>query len=155
MTKPCIILVLTFAAFITAYGQKKSVKANNNASLTEKLTKLEFTLNELLAKRNFATYATYLADDYVRISANGQMKNKQEVLAEFEASPSPSPTVAIPEVRQIRIYGKVAVMHIHLTTTQDVTGHKSSRESLLTKIFIQRNDRWYLVSLQGTPLVGR
>lgn len=149
MNRLFMVIVLTTAALITVYGQTMSVKADEDSVLTRQLYNLEFTLNDLLAKRDFTTYATYLADDYVRISANGQVKTKEQVLQEFQTV---QPGEAIPQVRQIRIYGNTAIMNIHLTITREVQGKKVVRESLLTKVFVTRNGRWYMVSNQGTPL---
>lgn len=147
-----LLIVIAFAtiSLTQVYGQTISVKADQDSVLARQLYDLEFTLNDLLAHRDFTTYATYLADDYVRISANGQMMTKEQVLETFRASTSPG--VAVPQVRQIRIYGNTAVMNIHLTITRETMGEKVTRESLLTKVFVMRNGRWYMVSNQGTPL---
>jgi hypothetical protein len=130
-------------------SQTISVKADQDSVLVKQPSDLEFTLNKLLADRDFKTYATYLADDYVRISANGEMKTKDQVLQEFLTS---QPGEAFPEIRQIRIYGNTAIMNIRLTLTREVSGKKVTRESLLTKVFISRGGQWFMVSNQGTPL---
>jgi hypothetical protein len=143
-----IVLISVFSYGV--HGQTSSVKADGDSVLVKQLTDLEFTLNKLLVDRDFDTYATFLADDYVRISANGEMKNKEQVLQEFRAS-KPGDGLATPEVLQVRVYGTTAVMTIHLTFTRRTTG-ELIRESLLTKVFVLRNGRWFMVSNQGTSL---
>lgn len=144
-------LVLAAAFFTTIHCQEISVTADRDSILNKQLYDLEYKLNNLLAKGDFTTYKDYLADDYVRISANGQMKTKEEVLSEFQSSTT-GVSNTVPKILQIRIYGNTAIMNIHLTVTSEVMGKKTTRESLLTKVFIKRDDHWYMVSLQGTPL---
>lgn len=139
------VLILSFAA----EGQQLSIKADQDSNSAEQLRELEFKMNKLLLERDLTVYATYLADDYIRISANGRMQNKEQVLQEFRTS---QPGEAIPEILQIRIYGNTAVLNIHLTITREDSGKKITRESLLTKVFILQGGRWFMVSNQGTAL---
>lgn len=143
---PITFLILLFSP--GAQSQSLPLKSDQDSSLVRQLIDLEFTLNKLLEDRDFNTYATYLADDYVRISANGQMKDKEQVLQEFRAS-KPSGQMATPRVLQVRLYGTMALMTIHLSITHRTTG-ELVRESLLTKVFVLHNDRWIMVSNQGT-----
>ncbi len=85
----------------------------------------------------------------MRISADGKMKTKPEVIQEFQSSTGAE---VVPEVLQIRIYGNTAILNLHITVTQEVMGIKKTRESLLTKVFVNRMDKWYMVSNQGTAL---
>jgi len=62
---------------------------------------------------------------------------------------------AVPEILQIRIYGNTAIMNIHLTVTTENQGVSSVRESLLTKVFILSDGRWYMVSNQGTAIAKK
>lgn len=133
-------------------AQSFSVKSDQDTVLIKQLTDLEFELNNLLAERNFDIYAAYLADDYLRISADGKMKNKNEVLQQFRTAQTGK---AVPEILQIRLYGNTAIMTIHLTITTEEKGMISVRESLLTKVFILREGRWYMVSNQGTAIAKK
>lgn len=146
-----IIFLLT-ASFISVQSQTTSVRSDQDSVLTKQLTDLEFELNNLLAERNFDTYTAYLADDYIRISANGNIKTKEQVIQEFQTSQTGK---AVPEILQIRIYGNTAIMNIHLTLTTDDQGKSVVRESLLTKVFILRDGRWYMVSNQGTTIAKK
>ena len=134
---------------ISVPAQTQSVKSDKDSVLIKQLTALEFELNDLLAERNFDTYAAYLADDYIRISADGKMKNKEQVLQQFKTTQTGK---AVPEILQIRIYGNTAIMTIHLTITTEEQGKTFIRESLLTKVFVLRHGRWYMVSNQGTAI---
>lgn len=142
-----IFLISAFLFSITA--QTISVQSDQDSVTIKQLTDLEFKLNELLVERNFDAYSTYLADDYIRISADGKMKNKSEVLQQFTNSKTAR---VVPEILKIRIYGTTAIMTIHLTITTEEKEMSSVRESILTKVFIKRDGRWVMVSNQGTTI---
>jgi hypothetical protein len=142
------IFLLT-AYLVSVPAQTISLRSDQDSVLIKQLTDLEFRLNDLLAERNFDTYSAYLADDYIRISADGKMKNKEQVLQQFNTTKT---VRAVPEILQIRIYDNTAIMTIHLTITTEEQGKTSVRESLLTKVFILRDRRWYMVSNQGTAI---
>ncbi|MBK9096620.1 MAG: nuclear transport factor 2 family protein [bacterium] len=136
---------------VSVPAQTISLRNDQDSVLIKQLIDLEFELNDLLAERNFDTYAAYLADDYIRISADGKMKNKEQVLQQFNTTQTGK---AVPEIMQIRIYGNTAIMTIRLTITTEEQGVSSIRESLLTKVFILRDGRWYMVSNQGTAIAN-
>ena len=143
------MVLLVTGSFNLVRAQTTSVHSDQDSVLIKQLTDLEFELNDLLAERNFDTYAAYLADDYIRISADGKMKNKEQVLQQFKTTQTGK---AVPEILQIRIYGNTAIMTIHLSITTEEQGKTFIRGSLLTKVFILRDGRWYMVSNQGTAI---
>ena len=136
---------------VSVPAQTISLRSDQDSVLIKQLIDLEFELNDLLAERNFDEYAAYLADDYIRISADGKMKNKEEVLQQFNTTKT---VKAIPEIVKIHIYGNTAIMTIQLTIRTENQGVSSVRESLLTKVFILRDGRWYMVSNQGTAIAN-
>jgi hypothetical protein len=146
------MVLLVTAIFISLQAQTLSLHSDQDSVLIKQLTDLEFKLNDLLAGRNFDAYATYLADDYIRISADGKMQNKKHVLQQFNTTQTGK---AVPEILQIRLYGNTAIMNIRLTVTTENQGVSSVRESLLTKVFILRDGRWYMVSNQGTTIAKK
>ena len=56
-----------------------------------------------------------------------------------------------PTELDVEVYGDTAVLTGKLT----VTSAAESRQSRFRKVFIRRDGRWFLVSLQGTPLQNR
>lgn len=141
------ILYVVFSISLTLYGQTKSLRADLDTTAIEYLSNLEFKLDKLLDERDFKSYATYLANDYIRITANGKMSTKVEVLNQLESSHSGA-IETIPEILKVRIYGDTAILNIRLTVKEK----NETRESLLTKVFILRDGQWFLVALQGTAI---
>ncbi len=147
--KVIIMIYLVLSISITLTGQTKNLRTDQDSVVIKELSNLEFTLDKLLDEREFKTYANYLADDYIRITANGKMSTKEEVLKQFQSSSSGAGAIeTIPKILKVRVYGDTAILNIHLT----IKDKEVTRESLLTKVFILRDGHWYMVALQGTAL---
>jgi hypothetical protein len=140
-----IYFIVGISTLVT--GQIKTLRADQDSVLIKQLVNLEFTLDKLLDERDFNTYETYLADDYTRISANGKINTKDEVLKQFQ-SLRPGAIETTPEILQVRVYGNTAILNIHITIKEK----ELTRESLLTKVFILCDGNWIMVSNQGTAL---
>jgi hypothetical protein len=120
--------------------------ADPDAAAEAEIKALELHLAKLLVSREFDEYERYLAADYTRINANGVVETREQVLAGFRASTgefSMQPTDLV-----VNIYGDTAI----LTGTLTVATAQSSRVSRFRKVFIRRDGRWFLVSLQGVTL---
>ena len=89
------------------------------------------------------------AADYTRIGANGALETRKQVLAGFRASESGGSME--PTELDVDVYGDTAILTGKLT----IASATGSRQSRFRKIFVRRDGRWYMVSLQGTPLQGR
>jgi hypothetical protein len=122
------------------------VKADAASAIEEEIKLLEITLAGYLSKGEIDAYAPYLAEDYVRISADGRVASKAEVLAEFRAASGPRSPLE-PSRLTVRSYGDAAILNGELTI--------GSRRSRFTKVFIRRDGRWVMVNNQGTPLTPR
>lgn len=120
--------------------------ADPDAAAEAEIKALELHLAQLLVSREFDEYEKYLAADYTRINANGVVETREQVLAGFRASTggySMQPTDLV-----VKIYGDTAI----LTGTLTVASAEATRMSRFRKVFIRRDGRWFLVSLQGVIL---
>ena len=120
--------------------------ADPDAAAEAEIKALELHLAKLLVSREFDEYERCLAADYTRINANGVVETREQVLAGFRASTgelSMQPTDLV-----VKTYGDTAI----LTGTLTVASEKATRVSRFRKVFIRRDGRWFLVSLQGVTL---
>ena len=119
------------------------VKADGAPAIEAEIKQLELTLAGYLSRGEIDRYAPYLAEDYVRITADGRMGSKAEVLAELRAHSGPR-TPLEPSRLVVRSYGETAILSGELAI--------GPRRSRFTKVFIRRDGRWVMVNNQGTPL---
>lgn len=120
------------------------VAADDAPAVEAEIKQLELTLAGYLSRGEIDLYAPYLAEDYVRITADGKMASRAEVLAELRKPKGHGTTPLEPSKLLVRAYGDTAVLTGELTI--------GSRRSRFTKVFIRRVGRWYLVNNQGTRL---
>lgn len=137
-----------FVLLIAGLGvvQGASLPADRNEPAEAEIRALELHLAELLVERKFDEYEAHLGADYTRINASGVVETREQVIAGFRAS---SANIAMePTELEVEIYGDTAI----LTGRLAITNASGSRQSRFRKVFIRRDGRWFLVSLQGTPL---
>ena len=143
---------ILFAMFFILNGQlvfsQSTFRADRDTVSEQEIKQLEFLLTDLIMKKEIDTYATFLTDDYVRIAANGVVSTKEEVLDGFRKSSNIQGKM-IPHDLNVRVFGNTAILRAIL----DIEGNDGTkRSSIITKIFIKRNGKWYMASLQGTSL---
>ena len=148
MKKIIILSHLTLSCLFTIAQTKSTFKADLDTVAEEQIKKLEFLLTDLLEKGDIDTYSGYLTDDYIRINSNGEVSTKEQVLEGFRKKTANSKMY--PHDLKVAVYGNTAILRAVLdleTKTGDII---SKRTSLITKVFIRRNDKWYMASMQGT-----
>ena len=141
----CILFLLS-SHFVFSQS-KVTFKADNDTLAERQIKELEFLLVDLIAKGDIDTYATYLTDDYTRVAANGVISTKEQALDGFRKSKGGGKVM--PHDLDVRIYGSTAILRAIL----DIEGNDGKkRTSAITKVFINRNGKWYMASMQGTLL---
>jgi ketosteroid isomerase-like protein len=123
------------------------VRAEGDSAAMAEIVALEYHLIDLLGRRDLESYASYLAEDYLRINARGTISSKDEALTGFAS------TVAAgrqsPSDIEVRIYGDTAILSFVLTIEREGEPQQRNR---LVKVFVRRDGRWIMVHNQGTPL---
>lgn len=149
--KQAIILISLFGSSIFTFGQGTSTfRADKDSIAEQEIQELEFFLANLIETGDVESYAGYLTDDYVRVAANGKVSTKQQVLDGFKSTESK--VRMMPHDLKVRVYGNTAILQGILELEVKSGDTISKRTSIITKIFIKRDGKWYMASLQGTAL---
>jgi ketosteroid isomerase-like protein len=150
MKKTCLIhLILLSSSFVIAQTQT-AFRADQDSLAEKDIQRLEFFLADLIEKGDAETYAGYLTEDYVRISANGTISTKQQVLDGFNKAKTK--VKMTPHDLKVRVYGTTAILQGLLDLETRNPSGVSTRTSIFTKVFIKKNGKWYMAALQGTPV---
>jgi ketosteroid isomerase-like protein len=91
------------------------------------------------------------APEYTQIYADGSVRSRAERLTAMARGPLPFDSLEV-EAMQVRLYGTVAVV-----TARDrawARGASSSQRMRFTRVYVQRDGRWQLVTSQATLLSG-
>ena len=146
--KKTIICALFVLSYQFVFSQEQStLRADRDTVAEQQIKQLEFHLTDLLMRGDISTYATFLANDYIRILPNGDVSTKEQALDGFRKFKIDGKM--IPHDLNVRVYGNTAILRGIL----DNVGNDGKKISdLFTKVFIRRNGKWFLASLQGTTL---
>lgn len=140
-------LVLVFAG--TPLRAQTVVRADGDSAAMAEIAALESHLIDLLARRDLDAYASYLAEDYVRVNAGGRVDSKESVLAQFRSDSGSRSASWIPSNLDVRIYGDTALLSFILAIERE---GEAPRRSRLVKVFMRRDGRWIMVHNQGTAI---
>jgi ketosteroid isomerase-like protein len=147
-------LLITTACILTSAvvlsQNKKTFIADKDTAAEEQVKRLEFFLADLLEKGDIDTYSGYLTDDYVRITAMGNVSTKEQILEGFRKSKTA--LQMRPHDLTVRVYGNTAILRAILDLETKTDNGTTKRSSIITKVFIKRDSKWYMASLQGTAL---
>lgn len=137
----CLLLGLTGA-------EVPGVQADKDQEVAREIKALELHLADLLVRREFDTYSTFLSQDYTRINDRGEVQMREQVLNQFRASHAGG--TMEPTELVVQSYGDTAIL-TGLLRVRAAEPSSPVRTSRFRKVFIRRSGRWYLVSLQGVP----
>jgi hypothetical protein len=151
MRKVSLLAILMATSLCTIAQNKTTFWADKDTASEEQIKRLELMLTGLLEKGDIDTYSGYLTEDYIRITANGQMATKQEVLQMLRKIPANTSTMH-PHDLKVQVYENTAILHVVLDLETKSGDTVTRRTSLITKVFIKRNGNWYMASLQGTAV---
>ena len=131
------------------HAQNKVTFSSDDDPATEaEILKLEHTLVDLLQKGDYDTYSGYLTEDYSRMTAAGEISNKEQVMQAFRSGGAKS--IVKPRDMDVRVFGDVAILNGVLDMEAKDGSGKSS--NYFTKVFVKRNGQWYLALMQGTKM---
>lgn len=140
--------VFFFSYSLFLFSQGSTFQADQDSAAEQQIKQLEFNLVDLIQRGDIDTYATYLTDDYIRVAANGTVSTKQQVLESFRKSNPQANATLTPHDLNVRIYGDTAILRGILDI---YSNDGNQRTSIIIKVFIRRDSKWYMASMQGTP----
>jgi hypothetical protein len=155
-------IALIMAAAVSSQGQKHM---SNSAELIKQLDK---KLTTALLKGDLTSVEAILGDNYVEITAQGEMRRKSDVMAEVRmrvsAPPSTSAGPEISEETEVSIHGDTAILiGLRTTTYQHMVyqtlppvGQTSpptaTNKERFIKVYAKVGEHWQLVAFQKTSI---
>lgn len=103
-----------------------------------------------------AAIAAIYADDFVLINFRGARVDKARVLGAVRSGQLRFDSLAVLEA-EVRAYGTTAIVtgrqyHVAREPGPDTTAH--AKEVAVTKVYVVRNGKWQLVTMQITPIAA-
>ena len=97
---------------------------------------------------------TILAEDYIRIGAGGEIITRQQEIANPQLSGYPGFVGASINDLSIRMYGETGIATSLLIIKESRSGVEEIRKYRVTNVYVNRDNRWQLVSSQLTAYQG-
>ena len=85
------------------------------------------------------------ADDYVVIAANGRVRSKAQVVADYKSGVLKVESLKDDELK-VRVYGDTAILTGRSTQKIKDNGQEISGQTLFTRVYVKRNGQWQFVT---------
>lgn len=139
---------MTLIVFTFAYSQGKE------GSMSEAEKAVIQARKDLLdadKRQDLKLMDSLLADDYVWINLNGDSGGKSVPMESLKNRSKDFSSTVTEEKVKIRVYNETAVVTGIMTIAFTEEGKSESMSGRFTQVWIKRQGRWQIVSLQGTP----
>jgi ketosteroid isomerase-like protein len=114
------------------------------------LWKTQTDLQRAFLSGDTTAYSALTADDYVRITANGEQQGKSQFLQAVKRNGNQSAGQLETGDVQIAVSGDTARMV--MTTWGTLPGGQTAPPSRVTRVFVKRNGHWQQVAAIFTPV---
>lgn len=143
------LLSLLLPCLVVGQAKEKKEAAGGDAAAIEKLTD---ELYDAAKSGNMSFFEKNLADNYLRIDADGQIRNKAETIDMYKSGLRKLDTIDLKD-HKIRMFGNTAIV----TREDNIKGHIGSTEFSgtyrETVVFVKgKNGQWQDVSYQATKV---
>jgi ketosteroid isomerase-like protein len=147
------VLILLSLSCQQATTPKPTNTYEDVSSVEKEIRKIEDEWGIAVQRRNIdqdiATVERILANDWSGVTATGEIRTKNDALAQLRATTVSIESVKLAEIK-VRVYGDTAVAVGHEFRTGDCAGRDLSGDSVWTDVFIKSNGRWQIVSSHST-----
>ena len=140
-----VAALLVLASCHPAWG----LPHHEKSEIHKEIEALEHEWQQAVVTNNVGDMDRLLADDYVGISSNGTIENKQQELAQSSAGTVRISRMDITDTR-VRVYGDTAVVTSQAQLegtngTSDISGHYR-----YTRVYARRLGQWKIVSFEAS-----
>ncbi len=135
-----------------AREKKEKAKAAGGDAAQQAVEKLDDELYDAAKRGDMSVFEKNLADNYLRIDADGQIRTKAETVDMYKSRLRKLDTIDLKD-RKIRMFGNTAIV----TREDNVKGHMGSNEFSgtyrHTVVYVKgKNGQWQDVSFQDTKV---
>ena len=130
------------------------VSARPPSSRTAEVLKTDDARIRGRASGDVRTLGRIYADDYVLITAEGDVRSKQDQIGELNSGKLHFAPL-VPVERKVRLFGDVALVASRDPASIVRNGQQIGGDLRMVRVYVRRAGRWQLVSAQATRVAPR
>ncbi|HEX4652759.1 MAG TPA: nuclear transport factor 2 family protein [Candidatus Udaeobacter sp.] len=146
-----IPFLLLASAFAQSPNQQTSQDSNSDKEVKDAIERYKAAL----LRRDVAALEKIWADDYVFVSASGDVLTKEQRLANVKSGATVLDSINEQENLTIRVYQNSAVTTSRVTIKGQYSGQPVSGQYRSTLVWVKSSAGWQLVSNQLTALPAK
>ena len=119
--------------------------AASTENVEQAVRQLDNERTQATQKSDTAFIERVYADDYVVIAANGRVRSKAQVVADYKSGVLKVESLKDDELK-VRVYGDTAILTGRSTQKIKDNGQEISGQTLFTRVYAKRNGQWQFVT---------
>lgn len=156
MIKRCMTILCIIIAPPLMAQSAVQVRGCADSRAQREVCALDARLVDAFRHNRLDAIAALYADDFVLINFRGTRADKTGVLGVLRSGQLRFDSLAVLDA-EVRAYGTTAIVtgrHYHVAREPgpDTTAH--AKQVAVTKVYVMRNGKWQLVSMQITPIAA-
>jgi ketosteroid isomerase-like protein len=145
-------IVITTALLSFAFGQSATQTQSPVSSSEQEVRQMIEKYRTALLRRDIPTLEQIWADDYIFVSASGEIVTKAQRLANIKSGATTLESIKEEESITVRAYENSAVATSRVTLKGQYSGQPTSGQYRSTHVWVKGATGWQLVSNQLTAL---
>ena len=149
------ILFILLVGFLLVPAMGRRVSAQNDAAEETKkeVLKFEDERNQAILNRDTKTLDRMYADEITWTMSNGDLLNKQQVLANIGSENQRLFTIQHSD-RRIHVFGNTVVLTANSSSSERYKDKMVTVPRRFTNVYVKQDGQWRLVVHTVTPLAG-
>jgi hypothetical protein len=141
------LVILALALPASMLAQQNSKEEKEVRAVLDQITAANLKGGDEAA----AAFDKLFADDYTRITSDGAVHNKADMLNGFRTGKTKIETLELSDIK-IRIYGHTAVVTGNTNSKGVLVGANIPQRTRFTRILVKRDGKWESVLYQNTRI---
>jgi uncharacterized protein (TIGR02246 family) len=148
-------LVITMALLSFAFGQSATQQESQNSKSEQEVRQMIEKYRTALLKRDASALEKIWADDYVFVTAAGDVLTKAQRLENVKSGATTLDSINEEENITVRVYQNSAVAASRVTIKGQYSGQPTNGQYRSTHVWVKGPAGWQLVSNQLTTLAPK
>jgi len=120
-------------------------------NVEQAVTKLENERVQAIVGSDTLFIERVYADDYIVIGANGIVRDRAQVIADFKSGVAKTESLTNDNVK-MRVYGDTVIVTGRSTQKGEYKGQPSISPTLFTRVYVKLNGQWRLVANHASSI---
>jgi ketosteroid isomerase-like protein len=148
----CLLLLASAMVLVQAKAKKEKTQGAGADAVQKAVEKVDDAVYDAAKRGDIDAFGSFLADNYIRIDANGQVRNKAEAIQLYKSGERKIDSLELKN-RKVRLFGNTVIVTRENDVKGTAGGNDISGTYRDTVVYVKgKNGKWQDVNYQSTKV---